>query len=313
MFFLFRYILYFLSFYTFITMALFALYAYLPNPPPLIGFIARVLSAYLTLIVSASYGTLASGILKLLGLQYKYAQWTTARCFKWLGAITMGVKFDILDNGRQILDSNRPVVFILNHQTELDVLLLGSIWPLHCSVTAKKSLRNVPFLGWFMTLSGSVFIDRVDRTQAMKAFEGAARAMRDKQQSVVIFPEGTRSYSAEPMLLPFKKGAFHLAVQAGVPIVPIVAENYSRVLNVKAKRFNAGTIRVKGKLIPFHLGLISHSANQQQIVLDPVSTKGLTAADVDSLTRDVREQMLKTIVQLGKDSESRSINSKKDS
>lgn len=247
MFFLFRYILYFLSFYTFITMSLFALYTYLPNPPPLIGFIARVLSAYLTLLVSAAYGTLASAILKLLGLHYKYAQWTTARCFKWLGAITMGVKFDILDNGREILDSNRPVVFVVNHQTELDVLLLGSIWPLHCSVTAKKSLRNVPFLGWFMTLSGSVFIDRVDRNQAMKAFEGAARAMRDKQQSVVIFPEGTRSYSAEPMLLPFKKGAFHLAVQAGVPIVPVVAENYSRVLNIKAKRFNAGTIRVKGE------------------------------------------------------------------
>lgn len=247
MFFLFRYILYFLSFYTFITMSLFALYTYLPNPPPLIGFIARVLSAYLTLLVSAAYGTLASAILKLLGLHYKYAQWTTARCFKLLGAITMGVKFDILDNGREILDSNRPVVFVVNHQTELDVLLLGSIWPLHCSVTAKKSLRNVPFLGWFMTLSGSVFIDRVDRTQAMKAFEGAARAMRDKQQSVVIFPEGTRSYSAEPMLLPFKKGAFHLAVQAGVPIVPVVAENYSRVLNIKAKRFNAGTIRVKGE------------------------------------------------------------------
>lgn len=247
MFFLFRYILYFLSFYTFTTMALFALYTYLPNPPPIIGFIARVLSGYMTLIVSSTYGTIASAILKPLGLHYKYAQWTTARCFKLLGTLTMGVKFDILDNGRQILDSNRPAVFVVNHQTELDVLLLGAIWPLHCSVTAKKSLRNIPFLGWFMTLSGAVFIDRVDRAQAMKAFEGASRDMRDKQQSVVIFPEGTRSYSAEPMLLPFKKGAFHLAVQAGVPIIPVVAENYSHVLNLKAKRFNAGSIRVKGK------------------------------------------------------------------
>jgi len=259
MFFLFRYILYFFSSYTLITMALFALYAYLPNPPPLLGFIARVLSGYMTLIVSASYGTIASAILKLLGLHYKYAQWTTARCFKWLGALFLGVKFDILDNGRQILDSNRPAVFVVNHQTELDVLLLGAIWPLHCSVTAKKSLRNIPFLGWFMTLSGSVFIDRVDRTQAMKAFEGAARDMRERKQSVVIFPEGTRSYSAEPMLLPFKKGAFHLAIQAGVPIVPVVAENYSRVLNVKAKRFNAGTIRVKGEYILIHPETVSNS------------------------------------------------------
>jgi lysophosphatidate acyltransferase len=220
----------------------------MPNPPPILGFIARSLSAYLTLITCATYGTLASAILKIMGLNYAYGQWTTAKAFKYLGAYTMGIKFDILDNGEEVLNSNRPAVFIVNHQTELDVLLLGWIWPKHCSVTAKKSLRNIPFLGWFMTLSGTVFIDRVDRSQAMKAFEGAATAMKEKRQSVLIFPEGTRSYSAEPMLLPFKKGAFHLAVQAGVPIVPIVAENYSNVLNIKARRFNSGTIRVKGNV-----------------------------------------------------------------
>jgi lysophosphatidate acyltransferase len=246
MFFLFRYILYFLSAYTAIMLSLFALHAYLPKPPPILGFIARSMSAYITLITCAAYGTIASAFLKIAGLHFAYGQWTTARAFKWLGILTTGIRFDILDNGEQILNSTRPAVFVLNHQTELDVLLLGWVWPQHCSVTAKKSLRNIPVLGWFMTLSGSVFIDRVDRSQAMKAFEGAARAMREKQQSVVIFPEGTRSYSAEPMLLPFKKGAFHLAVQAGVPIVPIVAENYSRVLNVKARRFDSGTIRVKG-------------------------------------------------------------------
>merc|ERR1711939_1099563 len=143
-------------------------------------FLFRSLSAYLTLIICASYGTVASAILKIMGLNYAYGQWTTAKAFKYLGIYTMGIKFDILDNGEEILNSNRPAVFIVNHQTELDVLLLGWIWPKHCSVTAKKSLRNIPFLGWFMTLSGTVFIDRVDRSQAMKAFEGAATAMKEK-------------------------------------------------------------------------------------------------------------------------------------
>ncbi|KIW16133.1 hypothetical protein PV08_06184 [Exophiala spinifera] len=281
MFILFRWTLYFLGGYITTMLTFFGLYTFLPNPPQILGFIARVLSAYLTLIICASYGTIASGVLKLMGLHYAYGQWTTARAFKHLGMYTMGIKFDILDNGEEILNRTRPAVFITNHQTELDVLLLGWIWPKHCSVTAKKSLRNIPFLGWFMTLAGAVFIDRVDRTQAMKAFEGAASAMKDKRQSVLIFPEGTRSYSSEPMLLPFKKGAFHLAVQAGVPIVPVVAENYSHVLNIKARRFNSGTIRVK--------------------VLDPIDTKGLTAADVDALTRDTREKMLNTIVSLGQD------------
>ena len=199
------------------------------------------------MVFCAAYGTLASFVLRLLGLHYAYGQWTTARSFKWVARYTIGVQFEILDDGRALLDHTRPMVIIGNHQTELDILLLGAIWPQNCSVSAKKSLRWIPFLGWFMMLSGTVFIDRVRREEAMRAFSGAATAMRELRQSVFIFPEGTRSYAANPVLLPFKKGAFHLAVQAGADLLPVVAENYSKVLNVKAKRFEAGTIRVKGK------------------------------------------------------------------
>jgi lysophosphatidate acyltransferase len=247
MFFLFRWTVYFLSAYLLIMLSLFAMHTYLPRPPPILGFIARTMSAYLSLIACATYGTVASAILKIFGLHFAYAQWTTAKAFKWVGIYSMGVEVEILDNGEQILNTVRPAVFLLNHQTELDVLLLGWLWPKNCSVTAKKSLANVPFLGWYMSLSGTVWIDRVDRSAAMKAFEGAAKTMREKRQSVMIFPEGTRSYALEPTLLPFKKGAFHLAVQGGVDIVPIVAENYSNVLSPKLRRFNAGTIRIKGK------------------------------------------------------------------
>ena len=247
MFFLLRWTLYILSFYVLTMLSFFAAHTFLPRAPPMLGFIARTMAAYISLIACAAYGTVASAILRVFGLHFAYAQWTTAKAFKHLGIYTMGVKFDILDNGEEILNSTRPAVFVLNHQTELDVLLLGWIWPKNCSVTAKKSLRNIPFLGWYMTLSGTIYIDRVDRNAAMKAFESAAKAMKIKKQSVVIFPEGTRSYSLEPALLPFKKGAFHLAVQGGVDIVPIVAENYSGVLSPKLRRFNAGTIRVKGE------------------------------------------------------------------
>ena len=137
-----------------------------------------------------------------------------------------------------------------------------------------------------MTLSGSVFIDRAHRSEATKALAGAAEAMKTLKQSVFMFPEGTRSYSKEPMLLPFKKGAFHLAVQAGVDILPVVAENYSKVLDVKAKQFRPGVIRVK--------------------VLQPISTVGMTAADVDGLTHDTREKMLETLKELAGQPESRS-------
>lgn len=99
-----------------------------------------------------------------------------------------------------------------------------------------------------MALSGTVFIDRGDRVGALKAFEGAAEEMIRERQSVFIFPEGTRSYAKGPELGAFKKGAFHLAVKAGVDIVPVVAANYSGVMSVGEKRFRAGCIPVKGSV-----------------------------------------------------------------
>lgn len=186
-------------------------------------------------------------------------------------------------------------------------------------MTAKKSLAKVPFLGWFMSLSGTVFIDRVDRSQAMKAFEGAAREMREHRQNVFIFPEGTRSYAREPVMLPFKKGAFHLAVQAGVEICPVVAENYSRVLDVRAKRFVSGVIRVKGEIEnpSTHINLLPWEGRERAsspkklncaiIVLPPIPTKGLTATDVDKLTLDTRDEMLRVLEEFARDPGSKAV------
>ena len=233
--------------YLVLTSALLVLTYMFTSPPRLIPFAARCLASYGSLLLCATYGVLASLFLRATG-QHRLAQWTTAKSFALVMRYATGIRFEILGDGRRVLDEKRPVVIIGNHQSELDVLLLGEVWPRYTSVTAKSSLKNIPFLGWFMALSGTVFIDRVDRSQALKAFEGAAREMREHAQSVFIFPEGTRSYADRPTLLPFKKGAFHLAVQAGVDIVPVVAENYSRILSVKERRFTSGVIRVKGML-----------------------------------------------------------------
>jgi lysophosphatidate acyltransferase len=129
-----------------------------------------------------------------------------------------------------------------------------------------------------VALSKTVFIDRANRTTARAAFDTAAATMHSERQSVFIFPEGTRSYASEPTLLPFKKGAFHLAVQAQVPIVPVVSANYANVLDVKRKRVTPGIIDVS--------------------VLPAIPTKGMTAADVDALVERTRNAMLEEIVRL---------------
>lgn len=221
---------------------------------PRAAFIARTLAAYACLLLCAAYGVIASIALRLVGYG-GLSQYAVARAYKYTMRYSTGISFKFIE-GEEYL-STRPAVFIGNHQTELDVLALGYIFPPFCSVTAKKSLQYVPFLGWFMALSKTVFIDRGNRETAMKAFDGAVQQMKTNRQSVFIFPEGTRSYSDEPTLLPFKKGAFHLAVKAGVPIVPIVAENYSHILSPRARRFNAGTIKLKGNVQSNNLVLVT--------------------------------------------------------
>jgi lysophosphatidate acyltransferase len=129
-----------------------------------------------------------------------------------------------------------------------------------------------------VVLSNTVFIDRGNHKSAIAAFDDAAKHIRENRQSVFIFPEGTRSYYDKPDLLPFKKGAFHLAVKAQVPIVPIVCANYSYILSFRKPMFNSGHIPVK--------------------VLKPVETKGLGPEDVEDLMKWVREEMLLAIKEL---------------
>jgi lysophosphatidate acyltransferase len=163
-------------------------------------------------------------------------------------------------------------------RSELDVLMLGCMFPKYTSVTAKKSLKFVPLLGWFMALSKTVFIDRANRTSSRAAFDTAAQTMKTTRQNVFIFPEGTRSYASKPELLPFKKGAFHLAVQAQVPIVPVVVGNYYHVLDVKGKRFQPGVVEVT--------------------VLPPIQTKGKGPEHVDELLKKTRDAMMDELIRL---------------
>ncbi|RFU79145.1 1-acyl-sn-glycerol-3-phosphate acyltransferase [Trichoderma arundinaceum] len=240
------------------------------------AFVARGLASYITLVACALYGVFASIVLTLVGKQ-QIAQWAVARAFHYSMYYTTGIQF-VVDDPNNVLNTTRPAVFIGNHQTELDVLMLGAIFPKYCSVTAKAQLKRVPFLGWFMSLSGTIFIDRKNSKDARSAMDGAASEIKVKRQSVYMFPEGTRSYTKEPTLLPFKKGAFHLAVQSGVPIVPVVVANYSHILYIKGLVFKSGKIPVK--------------------VLAPISTTNLTPADVDELTQSTYELMHRELLSL---------------
>ncbi|RYO60174.1 hypothetical protein AA0113_g7002 [Alternaria arborescens] len=254
------------------------------KPAQLVSYYAFAISSFTLMLSCALYGTLVAIPLRMVGYG-GLIQWTVARAFKWCMWLATGVTFRVTGSmkkegglsGEDAL-KDRPAVFVGNHQTELDVLMLGCMFPKYTSVTAKKSLKFVPLLGWFMALSKTVFIDRANRTSSRAAFDTAAHTMKTTRQNVFIFPEGTRSYASKPDLLPFKKGAFHLAVQAQVPIVPVVCGNYYHVLDVKGKRFSPGVVDVT--------------------VLPPIQTKGLTAEHVDGLVKKTRDAMMDELIRL---------------
>lgn len=145
------------------------------------------------------------------------------------------------------LPSSEPgKVYIMNHQSELDLFLLSKLMPMHCSITAKSELKNYPFLGWYLALSGScVFVNRNLGSPEPIGGTSTVSKVQNGLMSLFIFPEGTRSRFNAPGLLPFKNGAFYFAVEAQVPIVPIVVANYSEIFNYRKKKFGKGTIKVK--------------------------------------------------------------------
>ena len=96
-----------------------------------------------------------------------------------------------------------------------------------------------------MMLSGALFIDRSKNTQAVNSLGAAGQLMKQLGTSLWMFPEGTRHCQEVPDMLPLKKGGFHLAVQSGIPIVPIVAENYWRMYHYGV--FEEGRVKVRGK------------------------------------------------------------------
>jgi 1-acyl-sn-glycerol-3-phosphate acyltransferase len=152
----------------------------------------------------------------------------------------MGWRLDVAN--RERLDSARPCVFVANHQSFLDVVTFGSIFPKRTVSAGKREIGKIPIFGWFYRLSGNLVIDRSNPRGARDSLEEAARTIRDERVSVWFMPEGHRNRGGE--LLSFKTGAFRLALAAGVSIVPIVAEPLEVIADTEKQLARPGSLRV---------------------------------------------------------------------
>jgi 1-acyl-sn-glycerol-3-phosphate acyltransferase len=141
----------------------------------------------------------------------------------------------------EIREGRQPVIFMSNHESQLDPPILVAALPVPAVYIAKKELQYVPFIGWAAWVAGVIFIDRGDRDRAVRSIRDAARQIRGGK-NVVIFPEGTRSRTGQ--MLPFKKGGFALAQDAGVPIVPMATVGGFHVLPSGSLRIRPGRYTV---------------------------------------------------------------------
>ncbi len=172
------------------------------------------------------------------------------------------------------VDWSKPHIFLMNHQSALDIPVAFAVIPVNIRFIAKHVLKWVPFLGWYMAGTGMIFLNRSNRREAMRSLKRAGERIR-AGSNILIFPEGTRSKDGR--ILPFKKGSFVLAVEAGVPIIPMAIEGTRKVLPTGSVRLWRHPIRVK--------------------VGQPISTAGRKGPEREVLMNEVRD----VIIQLHRD------------
>lgn len=174
--------------------------------------------------------------------------------------------------GTQHLRPGAPAVYMPNHQSNLDILALQACLPGQFRWLAKKELFRIPLFGYAMRRADAIAIDRGDRERAIASMHQAARRIASGTP-VMIFPEGTRS--PDGRLLPFKKGGFVTAIEAQVPVVPMVIAGSHAALPKHSLRLRPGTVRVT--------------------ILEPLATAGLTFNDRDRLMNQVRQAIADTL------------------
>lgn len=192
----------------------------------------------------------------------------------WGDLATSFAGLDLRVEGEENLWKARPAVFIFNHQSGVDAVLMAKLIRRDVTSVGKKELARNPIFGPLGRAMGAVFVDRANTGKAIEALKPAVEALR-QGRSLMIAPEGTRSLT--PRLGHFKKGAFHMAMQAGVPIVPVVFRNALDAFPKDATIVRPATI--------------------EAIVLPPVDTGDWRPETIDDHVREVRDLYLEVLHQ----------------
>lgn len=150
-----------------------------------------------------------------------------------------GIKLSV--TGKENVPLNRPVIFVANHCSHLDIGVLCRSLPVNLHFIGKKELKWVPVVGWYMWVAGHIFIDRSNKKKAINSLKIAAQKI-NSGKCVVMYPEGTRSKDGKVQT--FKKGAFHLALESDVDVVPVSIKGTFNVWPANSSKITPGKVKV---------------------------------------------------------------------
>ncbi|MEY3398752.1 MAG: 1-acyl-sn-glycerol-3-phosphate acyltransferase [Bacteroidota bacterium] len=140
------------------------------------------------------------------------------------------------------LNKKRPAIYVANHSSLFDIIAIARVLPVGPFFIAKKELKKVPFMGWYMTMIGMIFVDRGNSDAAMKSMKKAAVEIQ-RGKNIVSFPEGTRSKTGKIGI--FRRGTFIIAREGNIDIVPIGLSGADHVLPNGSFILRSGTIDVR--------------------------------------------------------------------
>jgi len=159
------------------------------------------------------------------------------RFFRVFHLLTSWVHIEFRKRNLENLDNaGKPCIIIANHQSSLDMMSMGAMWPKNCVALIKSSLKYLPGGNLCCYLSKDVWVNRFSKENAHRSLDKAVEVIQEDQSKIFVFPEGTRNHNEG--LLPFKKGAFILAKRAKIPIVPVIFSSYKPFYDKNSSKFH---------------------------------------------------------------------------
>jgi 1-acyl-sn-glycerol-3-phosphate acyltransferase len=238
-----------------------------PREPTLLNYAHTAVAWPLVALYTVLMGTLSLAC-SFFDRRGKFQHWCASR---WSRMIARTALLDVRVHGAEHLSAGESYVFLSTHQSWMDIPVMLGYLPAQLRIAAKREVFHIPFLGWHMQRSGQIPINRGSTAESIESLRRAARLLGGGGVSAFLFPEGTRTRDGS--LQSLKKGGFRLALESGLAIVPVTINGTRRAMPRGSMVLRAGSVEM-------HLD-------------PPISTDGLTEADLPALMQRVRDAMTK--------------------